>query len=119
MLANQDKCACCLLAVWCRKDTDLGEYRQDWSKVSAWVNELQSDKVLHNGFIVAVNQVANGLHHTKLDIVINLGDQAKVQNGQAAVRGPDQVAWVWVSLHAQQRGVSVTHAVTRGQLRST
>lgn len=80
--------------------TDLGEYRQDWAKVGAWVNELQSDKVLHDGFVVPVDEVTDGLHHAKLDVVINLGDQAKVQDGQAAIRGPDQVAGVGVSLHA-------------------
>lgn len=97
-----------------RKASDLGQYRQDWSKVGAWVNELQSDKVLHNGFVVAVNQVTNGLHHAELDVVINLSDQAKVQNGQAPIRGPDQVAWVRVSLHTQQQCVSGGHAVAWG-----
>ena len=79
--------------------TDLSKYRQDRTKIGAWVNELQSDEVLHNGFIVPVDKVADGLHHAKLDVVINLSDQAKIQDSQAPIRSPNQVARMGVSLH--------------------
>lgn len=100
--------------MWCRKATDLGKNRQDWPKVGAWVNELQSDKVLHDGFVVAVYEVTDGLHHAKLDVVIDLGDQAEVQDGEAAIRGPDQVAWVRISLRTQQQCVPGADAVALG-----
>lgn len=80
----------------------LGEDRQNGCEVCARINELQRHKVLHDGFIVSMDQVGNGFYHAILDVVINLCDQAKVQDGQATIWGPDQIARVGVGLQHPQ-----------------
>ena len=64
-------------------------------------DEVECDKILHNGLIVAVYQVADGFDHAILDVVINLRHEPKVEDGQAAVWSADQVARVRISLHQQ------------------
>ena len=78
---------------------DLGQNRENGAQVGAGVNELQRHKVLHNGFIVPVDEMTDGFHHAKLDVVIYLSNQTKVKNCQAASRGPNQVAGVRIGLH--------------------
>jgi hypothetical protein len=51
---------------------------------------------LHDRVVVTVDEVADGLDHPKLDVVVNLGHEAKVQDGQAAVGRADEVAGVRV-----------------------
>jgi hypothetical protein len=50
-----------------------------------------------------VNQVADRLDHAKLDLVIHLRHQPKVQDGQAAVWRANQVAGVRVGTALQSR----------------
>ena len=84
---------------------NLGQNRKNGAQVGARVNELQRHKVLHNGFIVPVDEVTDGFHHAKLDVVVYFSDQPKVKDCQAAVRGSDQVARVRISLQKHKDNI--------------
>lgn len=63
-------------------------------------DEVQGDKVLDNGLIVAVDQVADGFNHAILDVAVNTGHEAEIQDCQPAIWSAHHVARVGISLHA-------------------
>jgi hypothetical protein len=50
----------------------LCQHRQYGAQVSAFRDEVQGDKVQHDGLIVPVDKVRNGFDHAILDVVIHL-----------------------------------------------
>lgn len=72
----------------------------DRTQMRTFRNEVQRDKVLHNGGIVAVNEVRDGLNHAVLDVVPNAGHEPEVEDGQPTIWCAHQVARVGVGLRA-------------------
>ena len=89
----------------------LAQDRHDGLQIRSRVDELQGDKVFCNGLIVTMDEVTDGFNHAKLDVIVNLGHQTKVQNGETAIRCSDQVAWMWVCLQSAQVTVNVSVTV--------
>ena len=70
----------------------LGQDRKDGREISAGRDELQGDKVFHNGLVVSVDEMTDGLDHAILDVLVHAGHETKVQDCQLAIRRPLQVA---------------------------
>lgn len=59
-------------------------------------DEVEALEVVADALVVAVHQVGDGLDHAELLVVGDLRHEPEVQDGQLALRGPDQVSGVRV-----------------------
>ena len=51
----------------------LSEHGQDRLQIDPRRDEVERHKVLHDGLVVAMDEVRNGLDHAELDVVAHLG----------------------------------------------
>ena len=74
------------------------ERGKDGLEVDALGDEVEGDKILHDGLVVPVDEVRDRLDHSELDVVVDVGHQPEIQDGQSSVRGADEVPRVRIGV---------------------